>query len=211
MQIITIASGKGGSCKTTTALSVAAFLSKKRKTKVLVIDTDPQGSLSWISDRASPGFDVAHETDHNVISKLRKIGGYDYILCDTPPGLDNETLTITLKLSDFAILPSPPSPLDIRELTRTIGQVVVPSETAYRVLLSRVDSRRINEALDMQSQLMDEDIPVFNAVVRYLVAHERAILDGKLITEYKGSGGKEAANDYRKVVDELVRELKGQK
>ncbi|NJM67338.1 MAG: ParA family protein [Acaryochloris sp. RU_4_1] len=208
MQIITIASGKGGSCKTTTVLSFAAFLSK-RKTKVLVIDTDPQGSLSWISDRASPKFDVAHETDQNVISKLRKIGGYDYILCDTPPGLDNETLSVALKLSDFAVLPSPPSPLDIRELTKTIGQVVVPSGTTYRVLLSRVDSRRINEALEIQSQLMDKDIPVFNAVVRYLVAHERAIVEGKLITEYKGPGGKEAANDYRKVVDELIRELKG--
>ena len=208
MKIITVAAGKGGSCKTTTVLGLAAFLSKKSKHKLLVIDTDPQGSLTWVSDRASPIFDVAHETDPSIIAKLRKVGGYTHILCDTPPGLDNQTLSIILKLSDFAILPSPPSPLDIRELTRTISQVVIPSETSYRVLLARIDSRRINEALEIQSQLMDKDIPVFNAVIRYLVAHERAIIEGKLITQYKGSGAKEAANDYRKVTDELIREIR---
>ena len=43
MKIVTIASGKGGSCKSTTTLCLAAILSEKHK--VLVADTDPQGSL----------------------------------------------------------------------------------------------------------------------------------------------------------------------
>ncbi|MBD2091849.1 ParA family protein, partial [Microcoleus sp. FACHB-1515] len=198
-------SGKGGSCKSTTALSLAAILSQQHK--VLVADTDPQGSLAWVAERSDAEFDVVSETDQKVLGRFREIGGYDFLLCDTPPALASEALSVTVKLSDFAVLPSPTSPLDIRELTRTIKQVIAPLGTPYRVLLARVDSRRINEALSIQSQLMAAGVPVFNAIARNFVAHERAIVEGKLITQYRGSGAKDAADDYRRVASELLREM----
>lgn len=205
MKIVAITSGKGGSCKSTTALSLAAILSEKYK--VLVADTDPQGSLGWVADRSEAEFDVVSETDQKNLARFREIGNYDFILCDTPPALASESLEITVKLSDFAVLPSPTSPLDIRELTRTIKEVIAPSRTPYRVLLARVDSRRFKEALTIQSQLMEAGVPVFNVITRNLVAHERAIIEGKLITQYRGSGAKDAADDYRQVVSELLREI----
>jgi len=205
MKIVAIASGKGGSCKSTTTLCLAAVLSENHK--VLVADTDPQGSLGWVADRSEANFDVVNETDQKILSHFREIGGYDFILCDTPPALASEALEVTVKLSDFAVLPSPTSPLDIRELTRTIKEVIAPSGTPYRVLLARVDSRRINEALSIQSQLMAAGVPTFNAIARTFVAHERSIIEGKLITQYKGSGAKDAADDYRRVASELLREM----
>jgi chromosome partitioning protein len=205
MKIISVAAGKGGSCKTTTALGLATVLSERYK--VLVIDSDPQGSLSWVADKAGAAFDVAQESDQKILSKLRKVGGYHVLICDTPPGLDSKILATTVELSDYSILPSPTSPLDIRELTRTINQAIAPIGKPYRVLLSRVDSRRINEAIDIQSHLMSKEIPVFNAVVRARVAHERAIVEGKLITQYRGAGAKEASDDFRRVVDELLRDV----
>ena len=33
------------------------------------------------------------------------------------------------------------------------------------------------------------------------------ITEGKLITQYKGSGAKDAADDYRRVASELLREM----
>jgi len=205
MKIVTIASGKGGSCKSTTTLCLAAILSEKHK--VLVADTDPQGSLGWVADRSEAEFDVVSETNQKILARLHEIGGYDFLLCDTPPALSSEALEVTVKLSDFAVLPSPTSPLDIRELTRTIKEVIAPLGTPYRVLLTRVDSRRINEALTIQSQLMAAGVPTFNAIARNFVAHERSIVEGKLITQYKGSGAKDAADDYRRVASELLREM----
>jgi chromosome partitioning protein len=205
MKILAITSGKGGSCKSTTALSLAAILSERFK--VLIVDSDPQASLSWIADRSEAQFDVMSETQPEILSRLRKVGGYDFILCDTPPALASEVLETTVKLSDFAVLPSPISPLDIRELSKTIQTVIKPIEKPYRVLLARVDSRRLNEAFTIQSQLMEKDIPVFNGVIRANIAHERAVVDGKLITQYTGKRFKEASEDYRRVTDELLREL----
>ncbi|HEY9662105.1 MAG TPA: ParA family protein [Allocoleopsis sp.] len=209
MKIISVAAGKGGSCKTTTAIGLATILSQKHK--ILVVDTDPQGSLSWVAEKANAPFDVAQETDQRVLAKLGYIGGYVALICDTPPGLTSDILKTTVELSDYVILPSPTSPLDIRELTRTISQIVAPIGKPYRVLLSRVDSRRFNEAMAIQSTLMDKGIPVFNAVVRSRVAHERAIVEGKLITQYRGGGAKEAVDDFKRVADELLREVGGLK
>jgi chromosome partitioning protein len=53
---------------------------------------------------------------------------------------------------------------------------------------------------------MDAGIPVFNAFIRAYKAHERAPLEGVPITQFKGKNAKEAASDYQRVADELLRE-----
>ena len=50
-------------------------------------------------------------------------------------------------------------------------------------------------------------VPVFHAFVRAYKAHERAALEGKLVTEWKGKNAREAEADYRRVVDELRRDI----
>ena len=204
--IIAILSGKGGSCKTTTALAFAAILSKKHK--ILVVDADPQCSLGWVAEKSGAKFDVVEESDPDALGKLSKIGGYDYIICDSAPGLSGEAIATIAKLSDYIVLPTSPSPLDIRELTRTIKQIIIPSNTPYRVMFGRVDYRRVGEAETLQDQLTTAGIPVFKALVRSRVAHERAIIEEKLITQYQGSGGKDALKDYQAVVKQLMGDLK---
>jgi chromosome partitioning protein len=209
MKIISVCSGKGGSCKTTTAIGLAAVISDRHK--ILVVDTDPQGSLSWVAEQADASFDVAQETDLKTLEKLRDIGGYKALICDTPQGLSGKSLGLLVKLSDYVILPSTISPLDIRELTRTAHQVIKPIRTPYKVLLSRVDARRLGEAETLLQSLADEGFPAFKGIVRNRVAFERAIVDGKLITQYKGSGGKQAADDFRAIAKELLKDLGGLK
>jgi len=210
MKIISICSGKGGSCKTTTALGLASVLCERHK--ILVVDTDPQGSLSWIAaEQADAGFDVAQETDLDALGRLRDITGYKALICDTPQGLSGKSLGLIVQLSNFIVLPSTISPLDIRELTRTAHQVIKPIGTPYKVLLSRVDARRIGEAVALQQGLKSEGFPAFQGIIKNRVAFERAIAEGKLITQYKGSGGKQAADDFKAVAKELLKDLGGLK
>ncbi|HEY9643683.1 MAG TPA: hypothetical protein V6C57_24555 [Coleofasciculaceae cyanobacterium] len=96
---------------------------------------------------------MAQETDPKTLGKLRNLSDYQALICDTSPGLSGQSLALIVKLSDYVILPSPISPLDVRELTRTIHQIVLPVGNPYRVLLSRVDARRINKAQDIQAEL----------------------------------------------------------
>lgn len=204
MKILVIANGKGGVGKTTTSVNLAAILSKQLKT--LVVDADSQGSASWWVERGEMPFDLSQETDPKLLVQLRKVKGYELVVVDTPPALKSDALKAVVEAADYLILPTQPAPLDLQALIETVRQTIAPTEVVHRVLLTKVDPRSLNDALDAQKSLMDSGIPVFNAFVRGYKAHSRAPLDGVPITQAKGKNAREGAADYQRVANELMRE-----
>lgn len=203
-KILAIANGKGGVGKTTSAVNLAAILSQTYKT--LLVDADPQASASWWVDRGEMPFDLSQETDPQLLKQLRKVKDYELVVVDTPPALRSEALKAVVGAADYLILPTQPSPMDLTALIETVRSAIATAKVAHRVLLTKVDPRSINEALEAQQSLMDAGIPTFNSFIRMYKVHERAPLEGAAISQMKGKNAGIAASDYRKVVDELVRE-----
>lgn len=204
MKILSVVNGKGGVGKTTTTINLAAIYAENYR--VLVVDSDPQGSATWWAEQGDPKFEIAQETDPKLLSKLRSISDYDLAICDTPPALRSDALIAVIKASDYVVLPSLPAPMDLKALIDTVKEAISPQKIPHRVLLTRVDPRRINDAMDAQSSLMAKNIPVFNSFVRAYAAHEKSVLEGVPITQWKGKNAREAESDYQRVVDELQRE-----
>nr|WP_255552824.1 ParA family protein [[Phormidium] sp. ETS-05] len=206
-KIIAIMNGKGGVGKTTTAINLAAAWAEQ-KHRTLLIDTDPQGSASWWFERSNKtlGFDIASETDAKLLTRLPHIEGYDLVVVDTPPALRSEALAAVVNTANYLVLPTPVAPMDLAALVETVREAVVPAGVPHRVLLTRVDARSINEALEAQNTLMEQGIPACHAFIRTYKAHERAALDGVPITKWRGKNAKEAQADYRRVADELQRD-----
>lgn len=205
-KIIVVSNGKGGVGKTTTTMSLASILAEKYK--LLAVDADSQGSFTWWVQQSKKGigFDLAQETDPQLLENLRLVVGYDLIIVDTPPALSSATLAAVIPAADYLVLPTPPSPMDLAVLVETVKRAIAPAKVAHRVLLTKVDTRSLGEALEAQKTLRELGIPVCTAFVRAYKAHERAALEGMTITQWRGRNGREAEADYRRVVDEIQKD-----
>ncbi|MGB6296415.1 MAG: ParA family protein [Rivularia sp. (in: cyanobacteria)] len=205
-KVIAILNGKGGVGKTTTSINLAASFAEKKK--VLLVDADVQGSATWWFSRSDSGmgFDLSQETNPKLLKSLRSIKGYDLVVVDTPPALHSQALAAVVTNADYLVLPTPPAPMDLAALIDTVKEAVTPVGTPHRVLLTKVDTRSLREALEAQNTLLNLGIPACNAFVRIYKAHERAALDGVAITQLRGKNAREAESDYRRVADELQRD-----
>lgn len=205
-KILVVLNGKGGVGKTTTAINLAAALAANQR--VLLVDADPQGSATWWFKHGNHpmGFDLRQETEPAALADLRDGGDYDLLVVDTPPALASEGLAAVIPVTDYMILPTPPAPMDLTALIETVRTTVTPRGIAHRVLLTRVDPRSINEAVDAQRTLKELGIPACTTFIRAYKAHERAALEGLPIALWHGKNAREAEADYHQVAEEIQRD-----
>ncbi|MBD2395473.1 ParA family protein [Cyanobacterium aponinum FACHB-4101] len=201
VKIIAIANGKGGVGKTTTAVNITGILA--RKYSCLLVDTDPQGSATWWCQRGDFPFDIASETNADLLAKLRQISDYQAIIVDTPPALDSEALKTVIAVADYLVLPTIPAPMDLTALIATVQSIVLPVTNNYGVLITKVDPRCISEAKEAIQALKSAKIRVFEGIIRSYKVHERCPLEGVAITKAKGKNSRLGLRDYRQIVEEL--------
>lgn len=205
MRIVAVAGQKGGVGKTTTAMSLAAVAAEA--SNVLVVDVDPQASSTWWAERAGEElpFAFTSDADPGILRRLRDLPHYDVVFVDTPGSLEgHDVLDAVLAVADFVILPTEPAALAVVPLIRTVTNIVAPRGVPYRVLLNKVDPRLPVELADARQMLDAQGIPAFRTAVRRYKAHERAPLEGKVVTQYPGdTHTAKAVDDYRKVALEL--------
>ena len=88
MNVIVFASRKGGSGKSTLAAHLAAHAHKTLKS-CLLVDADPQGSLSlWqrLRGTGEPPIKTAVRSVTEIVNAARR-DGYEWVFIDTPPTL----------------------------------------------------------------------------------------------------------------------------
>ena len=122
MKTIVLANQKGGVGKTTLAghFGVAAAAAGER---VVLMDTDPQGSLaSWWNSRAAEDVAFAAAQLDDLPAQLRAFGeqGYTLAIIDTPPAVTS-TIAAVVAASDMVVVPTRASPHDLRAVGRTVA------------------------------------------------------------------------------------------
>ena len=125
MRVIVFASQKGGSGKTTLAGHIGVQAELAGAGPVALIDTDPQGSLAkWWNCRESPQPAFIHSVFQNLVHDLdeARAAGFKLVVVDTPPAV-TKAISEVVSFADLVILPTRPSPHDLRAVGPTIDIV----------------------------------------------------------------------------------------
>ena len=190
-KIITVAQHKGGAGKTTlTAQLAAAFAADGAK--VLLIDVDPQASLTdWHKIRAttlgrkntimliqSQGWKMIRE-----LPRLQK--EFDLILIDTPPHAESES-SIAIRAADLVLLPIQPSPLDIWACGPTI-KIALQEKRSLMLVMNRVPAKS-----NLNGTIMDKldkmNIQVARQTLGNRVSFASSIMQGLGVIEFDPRG-----------------------
>lgn len=175
MKIIAVSHQKGGVGKT--SLTVNLALCYAYDLKVAVIDTDLQGSLQGIAPMIT-GVDVLQFEDYqNDINKLKNLD-YDILLIDTPPYL-TDNLTAIFSISDYVLVPSKVSYVDIMAVRATIAMIQKtkkknPNIRAGLVLNMVKTGSTIND--EIKELIKDLDIHLLDSTIGDRVSFTRSLI-----------------------------------
>ena len=140
MNVIVFASRKGGSGKSTLAAHLAAQI--KATKPVLLVDADPQGSLTlWHKLRGTnePQIKTAVNSVAGIVAAAKR-EGYEWVFIDTPPNL-SAVVDDSIRNATMVIIPARPGVFDVNAVQETI-QTCRAARKPYAVVLNGAPARR---------------------------------------------------------------------
>jgi chromosome partitioning protein len=195
MQVIVLASQKGGGAKTTLAAHLAVAAEAVGDGPVVLIDTDPQGSLSaWWNVREADSPALAPTTIAELPAKLKALAdaGYAVAVVDTPPAI-TDAIGAVVASADLVLIPTRPSPHDLR----AVGSTVTLAQVAGKPFVFAVTQAKPNTRLTVQAiAALSAHGQVAPAIVHDRVDYAGSMIDGRTVqeTDARGRSAKEVAD-----------------
>lgn len=182
MRIITVTSQKGGSGKTTLTGHLAVAAEAAGAGPVALIDTDPQGSLSdwWNArEKSTPAFvKTSLTTLETDLATLRQ-DGFRLVFIDTPPTITHANQQIIAK-SDFIIVPTRPSPHDLRAVGPTIDLV----ERSEKPMMFAVNCATMRAKLTGEAAIaLSQHGTVAPSIIHNRQDFAASMIDGRTVQE----------------------------
>ena len=204
MQVLVLASRKGGSGKTTLAGHLAVEAERRGAGPVAMVDMDPQGSLAdWWNERSAqtPLFvRTALPSLANDLERLRA-HGIKLLIVDTPPSLGDEVREV-IRRADLVLIPTRPSPHDLRSIGATVELV----EQLGKGLVFVINSATRNARITTETvTLLSQHGPLCPALIHHRVDFASSMIDGRTVMELQGAGP--AAKEVGKLWDYLSQRL----
>ena len=203
--IISLVNQKGGVGKTTIAVNLASCLSEKGL-RMLLVDADPQGSvLQWQSISDDHSFEVMHRPSPSLLSEKKAMTrGHDHVIIDAPPAIGEITRAI-LGVSNLAIVPIGPSPLDIWSSKETVSLFPEVRQHNRRIKARLLICRKIvgtRVGREAREALETYGMDMFESEISQRVAFVEAMISGRSVLDYAPRS--EAAAEIRRLCEEII-------
>ena len=202
--IITVATMKGGSGKSTVASCLAVYWHLRGRRPTL-IDADPQRSVMRLAarERGLGGVAVIEDATEDAAMTARRIASTGGLVIIDTPGFRSKTTLDCVTASDFLLVPVKPSPFDVDRMLDTVGFLTNRTDgrrSLFRCLLTQT-TRDSVIAKHVRSELAEAGLPVLQSEMANRVAYPEASLWGATpsLMSWKGP----AAREIAAIADEL--------
>ena len=182
-KVITFATTKGGTGKTTLALSFISCL-HSQGFRVAALDTDPNHNLSnWFAKGELKDISCVAEPDENYIIDAIDVLAEkaDFVIVDMA-GFGNQALVYAIGISSLVIIPARTSEDDVLEALKTKqivknAQKLIKKDIPYRVVLTQVRSGTlVNEHSKKQFEAFS--VPLFQTEIANRTIFQQCRFEG---------------------------------
>jgi chromosome partitioning protein len=206
MIVVAIASQKGGAGKTTLAGHLAVEAERAGAGPVTLIDTDPQGSLSqWWNARVARSPQFAKVGAFELQSALNHLSrtGTRLAIIDTPPAI-SDSISHVIAHADMVIVPTRPSPHDLRAVGATVDMAERFGKALVFVLNGATLRARITGEAAVALSQHGVVAPVF---IHHRVDFAASMVDGRTVGEAvpKSASAQEMTQLWTYIQDRLNR------
>ncbi|MBI4738760.1 AAA family ATPase [Candidatus Woesearchaeota archaeon] len=214
MPIIAVINQKGGAGKSTIAVHLARWLSKKRKT-VVVVDADAQQSSSkWLAriEHSIPCH-ILQDSDALLEDLPKLIESYPWIVVDGPAALSEMTRAIVLS-ADLALIPCQPTGVDLESASDTVrliqqAQRIRKGEPKALIFVNRAvkGTKLKDEALEVLRML--PSVKVLDTVIHQRQAIADCFGQNSTVFDLPGTSTGIARRELVELFEQAVRGLDG--
>ncbi|TXN42372.1 ParA family protein [Methylobacterium sp. WL7] len=191
MHVILVATQKGGSGKSTLCAHFGALAEKEGRT--LLVDADPQGSLSFWYKRRAAETPLLAKADGNTIAGIldaAEADGIAWAVVDSPP--HNAPLTASLmSRATVTVIPVRPGPFDLDAVAATLAMARSLKAPIACIINAAPPPTRDTETsivAEARTMLADMGAPVLPGQVSQRASLSHALISGQAVTEYDPEG-----------------------
>jgi chromosome partitioning protein len=205
MVVVAVLNQKGGVGKTTLATNLTRALHLEGA-KVLLVDSDPQGSArDWHAAGDGKLVNVVGLDRPTLDRDLKAVeSGYDWLIIDGAPQAHNLTVA-AIKAANVILIPVQPSPYDIWgtsdvvDLVKQRQEVTEGRPRATFVVSRRIQGTKIGD--EIRTALAAYELPVFEAGTTQRVIYANSAATGTTVLDAEPNGP--AAEEVRAITQEL--------
>lgn len=187
MRVLALASQKGGSGKTTLSGHLAVQAERAGAGPVVVIDIDPQGSLSdWWNEREAETPAFAETTVARLAHDLEELRrqGFRLAVIDTPPAITMAIQSV-ISVAELVLIPTRPSPHDLR----AVGATVDLCERAHKPLIFVVNAGTPKARITSEAAIaLSQHGTVAPVIVHQRTEFAASMIDGRTVMEVNPQG-----------------------
>jgi chromosome partitioning protein len=192
MKTLSLIAQKGGTGKTTLCIHLAVQ-AERAGLRVLLVDTDPQGSAgAWWQRRAEATPALIQCQGSELADILAEAGrrGFELVVVDTAPHSSEQSRACAL-CSDRVLIPTRPAILDLDAIgitTELVAEVGVPASIVLNACPppTRFGEPRI--VAEARQALTAYPVSVCSSAISQRAAYSHALIDGRAVVEFEAQG-----------------------